>query len=287
MPYNAPLRVYQDPSVVLSQDQLNELELIHQDKLHVYQRYVENISLPRVSEQILEQFKRSIDSSKQYYWITWTYDKKYADYEYETRRDVALIRRKLIRLFFPNDKSVGNQRPKGMPKMFFIIEKHHDGQFHIHLLMEELDPQLIYRCLVREGYWKRWSSICSLVQGRPRSKQMIIDKRMLDVYPEYIHHPYFSRTFSSICSYADGWLVGRFLCEYIFRSSPNSPWGLRRLSNSPLNHHSKLVETKEEVLSKCHCMNKMQYFKMNDDFLCHLIPELFDLDESVGWMGKA
>ena len=91
IPYNAPLKVYQDPSVVLSQDQLQELELIHQDKLHVYQQYVANQSLPRVSEQILEQFKRSIDSSKQYYWITWTYDKKYAYCEYETRRDVALI----------------------------------------------------------------------------------------------------------------------------------------------------------------------------------------------------
>ena len=287
VPCNAPLKVYKDSSVVLTQDQLKELELIHQHKLHSYQQYIENISLPRVSEQILEQFKRSIDSSKQYYWITVTYDKKYAYCEHETRRDVALIRRKLIRLFFPNDKSVGNQRPKGMPKMFFVIEKHHDGQFHIHMLMEKLDPQLIYRCLEREGYWKRWSSICTLIQGRPRSKQMIIDKRMLDVYPEYVHHPYFNRTFSSIGSYADGWLVGRFLCEYIFRGSPNAPWGLKRLSNSPSNHHSKLVETKEEVLSKCHYMNKMQYFKMNDDFLCHLIPELSDLDVSIGGTAKA
>ena len=93
-PYNAPLKVDNDPSVVLSQDQLQELELIHQDKLHAYQQYVANFSLPRVSEQILES-SRSIDSSKQYYWITWTYDKKYAYCEYETRRDVALIRRKL------------------------------------------------------------------------------------------------------------------------------------------------------------------------------------------------
>ena len=111
-PCNAPLKVYKDSSVVLTQDQLKELELIHQHKLHAYQQYVENISLPRVSEQILEQFKRSIDPGKQYCWITWTYHKKYAYCEYETRRDVALIRRKLIRLFFPNDKSVGNQRPR-------------------------------------------------------------------------------------------------------------------------------------------------------------------------------
>ena len=47
----------------------------------------------------------------------------------------------------------------------------------------------------REGYWKRWSSICFLIQGRPWSKQMIIDKRMLDVCPEHMHHPYFNRTF--------------------------------------------------------------------------------------------
>ena len=78
IPCNAPLKVYKDSSVVLTQDQLKELELIHQHKLHSYQQYVENISLPRVSEQILEQFKRSIDPSKQYYWITVTYDKKYA-----------------------------------------------------------------------------------------------------------------------------------------------------------------------------------------------------------------
>ena len=101
VPCNAPLKVYKDPSVVLSQDQLQELELIHQDKLYAYQQYVANHSLPRVSELILEQFIGSIDPSKQYYWITWTYHKKYAYCEYETRRDVALIRRKIIRLFFP------------------------------------------------------------------------------------------------------------------------------------------------------------------------------------------
>ena len=62
VPCNAPLKVYKDSSVVLTQDQLKELELIHQHKLHSYQQYIENISLPRVSEQILEQFKRSIDA---------------------------------------------------------------------------------------------------------------------------------------------------------------------------------------------------------------------------------
>ena len=274
----APVKVYKDSSLVLSKEQLKELELIHQDKLHSFQRFVENISLPRVSEEILEQFKRSINPDKRHYWITWTFDKKYAYCDYETRRDVALIRRKLIRLFFPNDKSVGNQRPEGMPKMIFIIEKHLDGQYHIHMMMEELDPVLIYRSLERNAYWQRWSSICSLIQSRPRPKQMVIDKRMLDVHPEYIHHPYINRTFSSISSFADGWLVSRFLCEYIFRNSTNVPWGLKRLSNSPSNHHSKLIESREEVLSKCHYMNKEQYFKRNDDFLHHLIPELSDLD---------
>ena len=124
----APVKVYKDSSVVLSKEQLKELELIHQDKLHSFQRFVENTSLPRVNEEILDQFKRSINPDKRYYWITWTFDKKYAYCDYETRRDVALIRRKLIRLFFSNDKSVGNQRPEGMPKMIFIIEKHLDGQ---------------------------------------------------------------------------------------------------------------------------------------------------------------
>ena len=278
VPCNTPLKVYLDPSVVLSQVQLQELELIHQNKLHAYQKFVENVSLPRVSEEVLEQFKRSINTDKRYYWITWTFDKKYAYCDYETRRDVALIRRKLIRLFFPNDKSVGNQRPEGMSKMIFIIEKHLDGQYHIHMMMEELDPALIYLSLERSAYWQRWSSVCSLIQSRPRSKQMVIDKRMLDVHPEYFRHPYINRTFSSIGSYADGWLVSRFLCEYIFRNSANVPWGLKRLSNSPLNHHSKLIESREEVLSKCHYMNKEQYFKKNDDFLRHLIPELSDLD---------
>ena len=51
VPCNAPLKVYKDSSVVLTQDQLKELELIHQHKLHSYQQYVENISLPRVANK--------------------------------------------------------------------------------------------------------------------------------------------------------------------------------------------------------------------------------------------
>ena len=264
--------------MVLSRAKLVELELIQQSKLNSYQAFIEGNLMPKVSDEILGKFKQSINPNTRHYWITWTFDKKYAYCQYETRKDIALIRRKLTRLFFPNSKSTGNQRPGGMPRMFFIVEKHRDGQHHIHLLMEELDPELIYRSLEREGYWRRWSSIRTLIQGRPRSKQMIIDKRMLDVHSDYIYHPYFNRTFSSITSYADGWMVARFLCEYIFRSSPTAPWGLKRLSNSPSNHHSKLVETKDEVLSKCHYMNKPQYFKRGDDYLRHLVPELSDLE---------
>ena len=105
-PCIAPVKVYKDSSIVLSKEQLKELVLIHQDRLQSFQNFVEHTQLPRVNEEILEQFKRSIDPNKRHYWITWSFDKKYAYCDYETRRDVALIRRKLIRLFFPNDSQL-------------------------------------------------------------------------------------------------------------------------------------------------------------------------------------
>ena len=39
--------------------------------------------------------------------------------------------------------------------MIFIIEKHLDRQYHIHMMMEGLDPGLIYRSLERNAYWRR------------------------------------------------------------------------------------------------------------------------------------
>ena len=198
--------MYKDLTVLLSKEQLKELEPIYQDKLHSFQNFVVNTTLPRVNEEIMKQFKRSINPGKRYYWIACAFDKKYAYYDYQTRRDVALVRRILIKLFFPNDKSVGNQRPKGMPKMIFIIEKHLDGQYHIHMMMDELDPGLIYRSLERNAYWQRWSSVCSLIQSRPRPKQMLIDKRMLDGHLEYQHHTYINRTFLQLVRLQmDGW----------------------------------------------------------------------------------
>ena len=91
------------------------------------------------------------------------------------------------------------------------------------------------------------------------------------------NHPYANKTFSQIKSNYDEWKVARFICDYISHYKDDERWGLNRISNSPENNHSKVIENKAEIHSKCSYLNKDRYFiDKNDDFLSHIVPEYSD-----------
>ena len=99
---------------------------------------------------------------------------------------------------------------------------------------------------------------------------------MIDRWDEYQHHELVNRTYDSISEY-DDWMVSRFICEYITHYGDNQRWGLSKLSNSPDNNHSKVIESKLELKNKIDYLNKDQYFMTNtSEYLGHLVPQYSD-----------
>ena len=99
---------------------------------------------------------------------------------------------------------------------------------------------------------------------------------MIERWNEYEHHNLVGRTYDTISEY-DDWMVSRFLCDYITHYRDGQRWGLSKLSNSPENNHSKVIETKIELKEKIGYLNKDRYFMTNNgDFLGHLVPQYSD-----------
>lgn len=99
---------------------------------------------------------------------------------------------------------------------------------------------------------------------------------MIERYPEYQDHPLFGRTYDTISQY-DGWMISKFLCDYITHYSDGQRWGMKFLSNSPENNHSKVIDSKIELEKKIDYLNKDKYFiKNTNDYLVHLVPEYSD-----------
>jgi hypothetical protein len=183
----------------------------------------------------------------------------------------------LIKLLFPNFKPKLNNRPDGCPKMYFFRERHGDDQFHIHLLMETIEPNLWAICLDRSSFKLRWDKIIDNINKRDGEQKRVITHKMIDRWSDYKSHPYANKTFDQIKSNYDEWEVARFICDYISHYRNNERWGLSRISNSPENNHSKVIESKAEIHSKCSYLNKDRYFiDKDDDFLRHFVPEYSD-----------
>jgi hypothetical protein len=109
-----------------------------------------------------------------------------------------------------------------------------------------------------------------------KRKDLIITKKMIERYPEYQHHKLVGRTYDSISQY-DGWMISKFLCDYIAHYSDGQRWGMEFLSNSPENNHSKVIDSKIELKKKIDYLNKDKYFiKNTNDYLGHLVPEYSD-----------
>jgi hypothetical protein len=231
----------------------------------------------RVQASIVKKFLDSIDDEQHHMLITWTYPKKFGWKYEEILRDIFAIRSRIINLLFPNFKPKLNNRRDDCPRMYFFAERHSDGQYHIHLLMEAIEPDLLATCLDRDSFKLRWHTIFNKISKRKSTQKTIITPKMISRWSDYKNHPYANKTFDQIRSNYDEWKVARFICEYISHYKDNERWGLSRISNSPDNNHSKAIESKAEIHSKCSYLNKDRYFiDKDDDFLRHIVPEYSD-----------
>ena len=216
-----------------------------------------------------------IDLDRHHYLITWTYGTKNMGLdESEVENDIKNIRYRIIKLFHQNFKGKDRSRPDDeFPKMYFFKEKHSDGQYHIHLLIESFDPDLIDQSLDKESFLLRFYTIRQKIINR---KDLIITDKMIERWDEYQYHKLVGRTYETICEY-DEWMISRFLCDYITHYGVDQRWGLSKLSNSPENNHSKVIESKFELKKKIDYLNKDRYFITNTgEYLGHLVPQYSD-----------
>jgi len=229
----------------------------------------------RTKKNIVKDLLNQLDLNRHHYLITWTYGDKSWGYDpTKVEIDIKNIRSRIIKLFHQNFKSKNRKKPyDDFPNMYFWKETHDDGQYHIHLLMESIDPDLISQSLDKESFLLRFYTIRQKIMNR---KDLIITEKMIERYPEYQYHPLVGRTYDTISQY-DGWMISKFLCDYITHYSDGQRWGLEFLSNSPENNHSKVIDSKIELEKKIDYLNKDKYFiKNTNDYLGHLVPEYSD-----------
>jgi hypothetical protein len=274
---NSKVRTYTDINQKLSKKQLQERYEANQDQYNnLLSSRKSNVDL-KVQAEVVKAFLDSIDDNQHHMLITWTYPKKFGWKDNEVLKDIFAIRSRIIKLLFPNFKPKLNNRPDGCPRMYFFRERHSDNQFHIHLLMETIEPHLWSICLDRDSFKLRWHTIMNKISKRKTEQKRVITHKMIDRWSDYKNHPYANTTIDQIKSNYDEWKVARFICDYISHYRDDERWGLNKISNSPENNHSKVVESKEEIHSKCSYLNKDRYFiDKDDDFLHHIVPEYSD-----------
>lgn len=271
------VNTYTDPNEILSPEKLKQRSDYNQTQRENFINSRKSAIDHRVQHKIVQNFLKSINENQHHMLITWTYPKKFGNKYEETLKDIFAIRSRIINLLFPNFKPKLNNRRDDCPRMYFFAERHSDGQYHIHLLMETIEPDLLATCLDRESFKLRWHTIINKINKRKPIQQMVITQKMINRWSDYRHHPYASKTFDQIKSNYDEWKVARFICDYIFHYRDDERWGLNRISNSPDNNHSKVIESKAEVHSKCSYLNKDRYFIDKDiDFLRHIVAEYSD-----------
>jgi hypothetical protein len=273
-----PIKIWTDNSVRYSAEELIELELRNQANKDSWLELNKSKVDTTKKNQIVNNLVNQIDLDRHHYLITWTYGtKKMGQDETKVLNDIKNIRYRVIKLFYQNFKGRDRRKPNDeFPNQYYFLEKHKDGQYHIHLLMESIDPDLMASSLDKDSFFYRYNWIRSKILNRPNSKKKIITQKMIDRYPDYLNHKLVGRTYDSISIY-DDWMISRFICEYMIHYQNDQRWGLSNLSNSPENIHSKVVEDKIELRDKIGYLNKDRYFVLNsEDYLGHLVPQYSD-----------
>lgn len=264
-----------DESIKLPTDEIHRLQQENESKVQSWVQSNKSQVDTRTKNNIVKDLLKQLDLHRQHYLITWTYGtKRMGRDETEVEIDIKNIRSRIIKLFHQNFKPKNQKKPyDDFPNMYFFKEKHEDGQYHIHLLIESIDPDLIAQSLDKESFLLRFYTIRQKIMNR---KDLIITEKMIERYPEYQHHTLVGRTYDTISQY-DGWMISKFLCEYITHYLDGQKWGMEKLSNSRENNHSKVIESKSELKSKIGYLNKDQYFITHtDEYLGHLVPEYSD-----------
>ena len=153
----------------------------------------------RLKDSYKEIMLKSMSFKQDLYFITWTYAKKVWGRHYdEVEKDIGQIRKRIIHLFYQNFKDWKDNRPtKDFPRMWFVIEPHADGQYHIHLIMEPVDPDLLARGLHNQRFQLIWDRIVrQKICKRDTKDQQVITNKMLEKHPEYKYHHHSQKTFS-------------------------------------------------------------------------------------------
>jgi len=275
---NTIVKSWTDDSIKYSPEKITELELKNQSNKDSWMEWRKSKVDTRTKNQIVNNITSQIDLDRHHYLITWTYGtKKMEKDESKVLDDIKNIRHRIIKLFYQNFKGRDRRKPNSdFPNQYYFLEKHKDGQYHIHLLMESVDPDLLASSLDRDSFFYRYNWIRTKILNRSHSKKMIINQEMIDRYPDYENHKLVGRTYDTISIY-DDWMVSRFICEYMTHFQNDQRWGLSNLSNSPDNIHSKVIESKIELRRKIGYLNKDQYFVLNsEDYLGHLVPQYSD-----------
>ena len=269
------VKTWIDDSQKLSTEELTELQQKNQSRVDTWVELNKSNVDTKGKESIVKKLLKQIDQDRRHYLITWTYGRKNMGHDdSEVEDDIKNIRYRIIKMFYQNFKGKDRMRPDDdFPRMYFFKERHQDGQYHIHLLIESIEPDLLAQSFDKESFLLRYYTIRQKIINR---KDLIITKKMIERWEEYQHHELVNRTYDSICEY-DDWMVSRFICEYITHYGENQRWGLSKLSNSPDNNHSKVIESKLELKNKIDYLNKDQYFMTNtSEYLGHLVPQYSD-----------
>ena len=143
------VNTYTDPNEILSPEELKQRSDHNQTQRENFINSRKSTIDHRVQHNIVQNFLKSINDNQHHMLITWTYPKKFGNKYEETLKDIFAIRSRIINLLFPNFKPKLNNRRDDCPRMYFFIERHSDGQYHIHLLMETIEPDLLATCLDR------------------------------------------------------------------------------------------------------------------------------------------
>jgi len=269
------IKIWMDKSAMISQSSIIDLDQKNKSNIDSWVEINKTRIDARSKSIIVNKLLDQIDLDRHHYLITWTYgSKKMGHDESKVENDIKNIRQRIIKLFRQNFSQTDQQKiPSDFPKQYYFKEKHKDGQYHIHLLMESVDPDQLATSLDKESFLLRFYTIRSKILKR---KDKIITSKMIERWGEYKHHTLTGRTYESISIY-DDWMISRFLCDYITHYRDGQRWGLSKLSNSPDNNHSKVIESKFELKKKIEYLNKDRYFMTNTgDFLGHLVPQYSD-----------
>lgn len=273
-----PIKIWTDHSVKYSKNELQDLSENQQKEYEEFLAYQKSKVNKRAKSKIVNHIKEKIDTSIPHYLITWTYGNHgFGNNSYEVERDIGNIKSRINKLFYPNFNFKRGRLPRDYSRKYFFKEKSQSNpnQYHIHLLMESIEPEIFAKSLDRSSFLLRHTTIRRKINKRPLSQRYVISSEMLKRYPDYENHAYHGKTFDQLSIY-DNWMTARFLCEYMTHYQGDERWGMKKLSNSPRNIHSKVIESDCELTGKIDYLNKDRYYLGDLDFLGHLVPEHSD-----------